>query len=117
MAGRSSLATSSETQRVLPKRASTRGLTGRIVTLAAGAALLLGAGLSWEMSRGADPALRSKAVAAGLQIKPPRRIVKTVVVRRVSASRSPSPGSSAAATTATSTPAATAAAPVTSGTS
>lgn len=96
------------------RRASTRRLTGKIAALAAAASVLLGGGLSWEMAHGADPALQPKATASTATAIP-RRIVKTVVVRRVISS-APS-ASSASSSIATSTPVAATAAPVTSGTS
>jgi hypothetical protein len=97
------------------KRTSTRRLTGRIAVLAAVASLMLGAGLSLEMSRGADPALGAKGVSASTLPAAPRRIVKTVVVKRVV--HSPASGSGTSNTTATSTPSVAAPAPATSSTS
>ena len=95
-------------------RPSTRRLTAKIAALAVAASILLGAGLSWEITRGADPALKPKAAAAAVATTP-RRVVKTVVIKRV-ISAAPS-GASASSSTATSTPVTAIAAPVTSGTS
>jgi hypothetical protein len=116
MTGRWSMATSgiaSHEGRI--KRTSTRRLTGGIAALAAVASLLLGVGLSWEMSRGADPALQVNGVSASALRGSPRRIVKTVVVKRVV--DSPTSSSGASKTTATFTPVTAAPAPATSSTS
>ncbi len=89
---------------------------GKIALIAVLASLGLAAALSWSMTRGADPALRPKAVAAATQMTPTRRVVKTVVIRRVV--HSPGVASSPSTTSATSTPVAAATpAPVSSGTS
>jgi hypothetical protein len=109
------VATSSASRPRVVKRTSTRKLTGGIAALAAAASLMLGAGLSLEMSRGADPALWAKGGSASAQRVGPRRIVKTVVVRRVIASDTS--GSAAPSATAGSTAPTVAPAPVTSSTS
>jgi hypothetical protein len=101
------------------RRPSTRTLTTRVAALASAAALALGAGLSWQLANGADPALGPKAQAA--QQSGPSRIVKTVVVKRIQESGSAgsagsaggsSPVSSTSAPVASPSPA-----PVTSSTS
>lgn len=89
-----------------PRRPSTRALTARVAVLASTAALALGGLISWQMARGADPALGPKpkvgAVAAA-----PRRVVKTLVIRRVPdvATGSPTVPSSGSPTTSVSSPA------------
>jgi hypothetical protein len=91
---------------------------GKIALLAVLASLVLVAALSWNMTRGADPALRPKAIAAATQVTPTRRVVKTVVIRRVvpaagtASSSSATSGASGAVATAAPAPA-----PVSSGTS
>lgn len=97
------------------RRLSTRALTTRVAALAGAATLVLGAGLSWQMAQGADPALGPQATAQSGQ--QPRRVVKTLVIRRV---QTPSVGgaSSSGSTSATTTPPVSAApAPVTTSTS
>jgi hypothetical protein len=87
------VATSAETLRRPSVRRSTRALTMKIAALSAAAALLLGTGLSWRMTRGSDPALGPKAVTAASTTVPGKRIVKTVVVKRIrSAAASSSSG-------------------------
>lgn len=82
--------------------------------LAVAVSLLLAGALSWAMARGADPALRPKAIAAA-STAPQRRIVKTVVIKRVvGSSTSTASGPSASVVSA---PVASAPAPVTSGVS
>jgi hypothetical protein len=110
------MTTSVAAARSNPRRTSTRALVVKIALLAVIASLGLAAAVSWEMTRGADPALRPKAVAAATQTIPARRVVKTVVIRRVVPSSSP--GSSPSTTSGVSTPVAAATpAPVASGTS
>jgi hypothetical protein len=113
---RSSVATSPEQSRSRPRRPSTRWLATKIAAVAAALSLALGVGLSWQMTRGADPALRPKAIAAATTTQPSRRIVKTVVIKRVVAS--PASASSTPVSSTGSSPVATAApAPVTTATS
>ena len=77
------MVTSTVAPRATPLRRSTRALTIRITALAAAAALVLSAGLSWRMTRGGDPALGPKAAASVQTARPSKRIVKTVVIKRV----------------------------------
>jgi hypothetical protein len=105
-----------EAAAVKAARSSMTIRVGKIALLAVLASLGLVAALSWNMTRGADPALRPKAIAAASQVTPTRRVVKTVVIRRVV----PTAGiaSSSSTTSGASTPVAAAApAPVSSGTS
>ena len=67
------------------RRISTRALTTRVAALAGAAALVLGAGISWQMAQGADPALGPKAQAQAQAADPSKRVVRTVIVRRVPA--------------------------------
>lgn len=93
---------------------STMALTLRTAALAGAAALILAAGLAWQMARGADPALGGGSAPAAASPAP--RVVKTIIVKRIPA---PSAGtgtsSGAPASTSYSAPAAAPApAPVTS---
>ncbi len=98
------------------RRLSTRALTTRVAALAGAATLVLGAGLSWQMAQGADPALGPQATAQSGQ--QPRRVVKTLVIRRVQTPSVGSGASSSGSTSATTTPPVSAApAPVTTSTS
>jgi hypothetical protein len=47
-----------------PPRPSTKSVTARVVTVASAAAIAIALALSWQMARGADPALGPKAQAA-----------------------------------------------------
>ena len=110
------MATEPEANRSRRRRPSTRWLATKIAAVAAALTLVLGAGLSWQMTRGGDPALRPKAIATATSTQPARRIVKTVVIKRVIAS--PASGPSTAVSTTGSAPMTTAApAPVTTATS
>src|SRR5512132_1583716 len=64
MAARSSVATEVEAAPSRPRRPSTRAVTAKVAAFAAAGTLALGAGLSWQMTRGADPALGPKATLA-----------------------------------------------------
>lgn len=98
------------------RRLSTRAVTTRVAALAGAATLALGAGLSWQMAHGADPALGPQATAQSTQ--QPRRVVKTLVIRRVQTPSAGSAASSGGSTGATTTPAVSAApTPVTTSTS
>lgn len=96
------------------QRPSTFALTVRTAALAGAAALVLAVGLAWQMARGADPALGGGGEAAAPQ---PKKIVKTLVVRRVQTAPSTSSISSAGGSSVTAAPVAPAPAPVTTSTS
>lgn len=87
-------------------RLSTRALTLRTVVLSSAAALLVSAGLAWQMALGADPRLGGQTTA---EQRP--RVVKTTVVKRVVGSPS-APSASTGSSMASSVPAASAPAPV-----
>jgi hypothetical protein len=89
-------------------------VTAKVAAFAAAGTLALGAGLSWQMTRGADPALGPNATLAAPP-KPGRRIVKTVVIRKIQAV--PNVPSAAPTSSTSSTPAVVAPALVTTSTS
>ncbi|MGZ5323970.1 MAG: hypothetical protein ACXWZ3_08025 [Solirubrobacterales bacterium] len=93
-----------------PPRLSTRALTVRTVVLSSAAALLVSAGLAWQMALGADPQLGGETAA---EQRP--RVVQTTVVKRVVGSSSGS--SPASASTSVAPAPAPAPAPVSSGSS
>lgn len=93
-----------------PPRLSTRALTVRTVVLSSAAALLVSAGLAWQMALGADPQLGGQTAA---EQRP--RVVQTTVVKRVVGSSSGS--SPASASTSVAPAPAPAPAPVSSGSS
>jgi hypothetical protein len=111
---RSSVTT--ETPSAPPRRSrpSTGALTAKIAAFAAAGTVALGAGLSWQMTRGADPALGPKANVAA-HPRAVRRVVETVVVRRIQAA--PSAAGPAPASSTSSAAVATPPAPVTTSTS
>ena len=95
-----------------PPRLSTRALTVRTAVLSGAAALLVSAGLAWQMALGADPQLGGQAAA---EQRP--RVVQTTVVKRVVGAPSGTASSPASASTPVASAPAPAPAPVSSGTS
>ncbi len=81
-----------------PARRSTRGVTVRVAALAGAATLAVGGALAVQMARGADPALGPKTAASA---QPRKKVVTTVVVRKVPAPATGSGTASSSASTPT----------------
>ena len=91
-----------------PRRPSTLGVTFTVAMAAVAVTLLILGGLWLQMAAGGDPALGSgSAVASAEPAAPPKRIVKTTVIRRVvpRADGTPVPSATPSTTTTASAPA------------
>lgn len=64
------------------RRPSTVAVTTKIAALASAATLVIGGGLAWQMSHGADPALGLKPQPGALasNVQPRTKTIKTTVI-------------------------------------